>query len=234
MKLPSAIAEALITSTMPKPTSAAPWLKANTPSLSTPVAHGRDAAALDEAVEPGEQVLGRAVDLDRRRRRHHVADEPGDVAGGHAIGLAVRLDPAVGEAGTRTTPIIGSRSTAAARASAMPRMIPAATLNTSPADTSTTPSISQVDVLDVVAEVGERLAGRPDRLPGFRAAARHLRLEQVGPQERLHVHPRLRPRDRRVVDHGHAQELERSRAWRRSGTRSTSPVVERVEAAPSR
>ena len=36
-------------------------------------------APLDEPLEPGKEVLGGAVDLDGRGRRHHVADEPGDV-----------------------------------------------------------------------------------------------------------------------------------------------------------
>ena len=35
-------------------------------------------------------------------------------------------------------------------------------------------------VLDVVAEVGQRLAGRPDRLSGLGTAAGHLGGEQVG------------------------------------------------------
>ena len=59
------------------------------------------------------------------------------------------------------------------------------------------PSTSIVDVLGVVAEVGQRLAGRPDRLPGLRTAAGDLGGQQVGAQQRLHVRPRLRPRDRR-------------------------------------
>ena len=67
------------------------------------------------------------------------------------------------------------------------------------------------DVLGVVAEVGERLAGRADRLAGLRAAAGHLRRQQVGAQQRLHVHPRLRPHDRAEVDRAPSAPSRRRR-----------------------
>ena len=63
------------------------------------------------------------------------------------------------------------------------------------------------DVLGVVAEVGDRFAGGADRLAGLGTTARHLGGEQVGAQQRLHVHPRLGPDERAVVDRRHADRL---------------------------
>ena len=105
------------------------------------------------------------------------------------------------------TPTSGSSSTAAARASAAPRAMPANTVKTMPPDTSTMPSTklatSSVSSRKcVIAAPAER-----DRPAGFRPAARHLRREQVGPQQRLHVDPRRRPDQRAVVDGDHADQL---------------------------
>ena len=173
-----------------------------------PVAYRRLAAPLDEPFEPGEEVLGGAVDLDRGRRRHHVADESGDVTRGEAVGLAVGLDPAVGEAGHEHDADHRQQQHRRGPGVGHPEDDPGGDAEHE-AGRHVDDAVDQPgDVLDVVAEVGERLAGRTDRLAGLRPAARHLRLEQVGPQERLHVHPRLRPHDRRVVDHRHAQQLD--------------------------
>ena len=46
------------------------------------IAHGRLAAAVDEHAQPVEHRLDRVVDLHRRGRGHHVADESGDLLRG--------------------------------------------------------------------------------------------------------------------------------------------------------
>ena len=63
------------------------------------------------------------------------------------------------------------------------------------------------DVFGVVAEVGDRRAGRTDGLTRVETAARHLGAEHVRPQQRLHVDPRLGPDERAVVDRHHANRL---------------------------
>ena len=59
------------------------------------VAHGRAPAVVDEAAQPGEHGVGRVVDLDRRGRRHDVADETGDGRRGLAVVGPVPLDAPV-------------------------------------------------------------------------------------------------------------------------------------------
>ena len=63
------------------------------------------------------------------------------------------------------------------------------------------------DVVGVVAEVRDRLTGRAHGLAGLGSTAGELGREHVGPQERLHVHPRLRPSDRAELQGRHAQHL---------------------------
>ena len=86
-------------------------------------------------------------------------------------------------------------------------------------------------VFDVVAEMSDRLACRADRLAGLWAAAGNLSGEQVGAQQRLHVHPRPCPGQRAEVDRAHPGEL----AQRQRAADPIHPRVvagrERVEAA---
>ena len=232
VKLPSAIAPALMMSTRPKPTSAAPWLNANTLSLSTRSRTAVSPRRLTRASSRASRFSAAPLTLTVVAAAIMSPTSPVTCPVAVAVGRSISLDPAVGEAGHqhdadhrqqqhRRRPGVGhaeddSRGDAEHEAGG------------NVDDTVDQPR----DVLDVVAEVGQRLARRADRLARLWSAARHLRLEQVGPQQRLHVHPRLRPRDRRVVDHRHAHQLGDAEHGGVAIHRRGVALVERFEAAP--
>ena len=82
----------------------------------------------------------------------------------------------------------------------LPSTKPASTVNTMPALTSTIPSMNIVTSSTSSRKWVTASPAEPDGLAGLGPTAGQLGGEQVGAQERLHVHPCLGPHQRAPVD----------------------------------
>ena len=141
---PDAIAPALTTMISPKPTSAAPVLNANTPSLSTrsrtAVTPRRSTSTFRRASMLSAAPLTFTVVADAIMS----PTSPVTLAVASRSANRYALIRPSSTLVTTTTATSGNTSTAAARGSARPSTKPAMATNTAPPDTSTTPSISSV------------------------------------------------------------------------------------------
>ena len=193
------------------------------------VAHRGDATHVDQCLQPSQDRRDGVVDPHRRGAGHHVADEPRDVARRGAIGRSSCLDPRVehpGEGGDREQRGDEHRSGAGVGRSQHERGDDRERHSAGHVDHAVD---ELCDVLGVVAEVCDRLAGRCDGPSRLGAAARHLGGEQVGAEERLHVHPATREHDGAGVDHRHPCGLDGDERHDPAHDRARVLPLERVE-----
>ena len=144
------------------------------------VAHRGLPAVVDEALQPGEHGVGGVVDLDRRGRRHDVADQTGHGGRGLAVVGAVLLDAPVERLGREDDADQRHEQHGGGDGVGRAEQDAGGDGEHQPARHVDHAVDELGDVLGVVAEVGQRLARRANRLPGLGTATGDLRGEQVG------------------------------------------------------
>ena len=181
------------------------------------IAHGGVPTSLDQSVQMGEGGFGGVVHLHRGGGSHDVADETADRAGGLAVGCSIALDARVEHAGGDGDGRERQQQDGCGAGVDAAEHEPGEDGEDDPGADVDHAVDELSDVVDVVAEVGDGLTRRSDRLPGLGPTARQLCREQVGAQERLHVHEHTRPHQGTPVDGGHADGVDHQR-------RSCEPV----------